>query len=271
VKSSETPFTFSVAPRFELEKNSSIYARVATGFRPGGPNVLPPGAPADVPRTYGSDKLTSYEVGLKAGGGTADKFSLDLSAFYLDWKDVQLFLVVNNVGINGNGGTAVSKGFEFAASVFPASGLAFSLNGAYTDAYLTQDTDPVVGGKNGDPLPYVPKWSVAFNADYEWTLKGTARAYVGGSVDYTGDRTIEFSNRAADGSLRKTGSFTTLNLRTGVYHGRWSFELYGKNLTNEAGVLSIDPAGPLPNGALGLSLIRPRAIGVSIGTRFWGS
>ena len=53
--------------------------------------MLPPGAPADVPRTYDSDRLTSYELGLKTGGGPADKFSLDLSAFYLDWEDVQLF------------------------------------------------------------------------------------------------------------------------------------------------------------------------------------
>lgn len=271
VKSSESPFTYSFAPRFELEKNSSVYGRIATGFRPGGPNVLPPGAPADVPRTYDSDRLTSYELGLKAGGGPADKFSLDLSAFYLDWKDIQLFLVVNNFGINGNGGTAVSKGFELAASVFPTSGLALSLNGAYTNAKLTQDTDPVVGGMDGDPLPYVPEWSFALNADYEWTVKGGSRAYVGGSLDYTGERTVAFSQRAADGSILQADSFLTLNFRAGLYHGRWSVEVYGKNLTNELGVTSIDAAGPLPNGALGLSLIRPRTIGVSVGTRFWGS
>jgi len=271
VESSESPFTYSFAPRFEFGKNSSIYGRIATGFRPGGPNVLPPAAPPAVPRTYDSDRLTSYEVGLKAGGGPTDKFSLDFSGYYLDWEDIQLFLVVNNFGINGNGGTAVSKGFELAASVFPTGGLALSLNAAYTDAKLTQDTDPVVGGQDGDPLPWVPEWSFGLNADYEWTVKGNARAYVGGSLGYTGERTIEFNNRAADGSIRKADSFATLNLRAGAYFGRWSVELYGKNLTNEMGVTSIGTPGPLPNGALGLGLIRPRTIGVSVATRFWGS
>jgi iron complex outermembrane receptor protein len=270
VTSSESPFTYSFAPRFELKKNSSIYGRIASGFRPGGPNVLPPGAPPEVPRTYKSDSLTSYELGVKAGGGPADKFSLDLSGFYLDWKDIQLFLVVNNFGINGNGGTAVSKGLELAASVFPASGLALSLNGAYTNAKLTQDTDPIVGGLNGDPLPYVPEWSFGLTADYEWTVKGSSRAYVGGSLDYTGDRTVAFTIRAADGSIQQADSFATLNLRAGLYHGHWSVELYGKNLTNEMGITTINPAGALPNGALGLGLIRPRTIGVSIGTTFWG-
>jgi outer membrane receptor protein involved in Fe transport len=271
VESSESPFTYSFSPRFELKPNSSVYARIATGFRPGGPNVLPPQAPADVPRTYDSDRLTSYELGFKAGGGPTDKFSFDFSGYYLDWEDIQLFLVVNNFGINGNGGTATTKGFEFATSVFPTSGLALSFNGAYTDAKLTQDTDPIVGGKDGDPLPYVPEWSFGLNADYEWNVKGSARAYVGGSLGYTGERTIEFDNRAADGSIRKAGSFTTLNLRAGAYFGRWSFELYGKNLTNERGVTSINDAGPLPNGALGLGLIRPRTIGVSVATHLWGS
>jgi iron complex outermembrane recepter protein len=271
VESSENPFTYSIAPRFELRENSSVYGRIATGFRPGGPNVLPPGAPPDVPRTYDSDRLTSYELGLKAGGGPADKFSLDLSAFYLDWKSIQLFLVVNNFGINGNGGTAVTKGLEVAASVFPTSGLALTLNGAYTDGKLTQDTDPVVGGMDGDPLPYVPEWSSGISADYEWTVKGSSRAYVGGSLGYTGDRTVAFNNRAADGSIRRADGYVTLDLRAGVYVGRWSVELYGKNLTNEMGVTSIDTPGPLPNGALGLGLIRPRTIGVSVGTRFWGS
>jgi iron complex outermembrane receptor protein len=271
VSSSESPFTFSFAPRFELGKSSSVYGRIATGFRPGGPNVLPPAAPPEVPRTYDSDRLTSYELGLKAGGGPADKFAFDLSGYYLDWESVQLLAVVNNFGINGNGGTAVSKGFELAASVFPRGGLALSLNAAYTNARLTEDTDPVVGGKDGDPLPYVPEWSLGLNADYEWTVRGHWRAYVGGSLGYTGDRTVQFDNRAADGSIRRADGYATLDLRTGVYVGRWSVELYGKNLTNERGVTSIGEAGPLPNGALALGLIRPRAIGISLATRLWGS
>ena len=271
VKSSESPFTFSFAPRFELKKNSSIYARIATGFRPGGPNVLPPSAPANIPKTYNSDRLTSYEAGLKMGGGPSDKFSLDLSAFRLDWKDIQLLTVVNNFGINANGGTATSSGLEFAVGLFPTAGLTVSVNGAYTDAKLTQNTDPVVGGKDGDALPYVPKWNLGLSADYEWTVRGTSRAFVGGGLGYTGDRTVQFNSRTTDSRIRQIDSFTTVNLRAGAYLGKWSVEVYGKNLTNEMGVTSVGGAGTLPRGALGLGLIRPRTIGVSIGTRFFGS
>lgn len=102
-------------------------------------------------------------------------------------------------------------------------------------------------------------------------MKGNSRAYVGGSLGYTGDRPVEFNNRAADGSIRVADGYVTLNLRAGVYHGRWSVELYGKNLTNDLGVTSISTPGFLPNGALALGLTRPRTIGLSVSTRFWGS
>ena len=267
VSSSESPFTYSVSPRFEISDNTSVYARVATGYRPGGPNVLPPGAPPGTPASYDSDSLTSYEVGLKTGS-LDGKFSLDVAAYYLDWEDIQLFAVINSVGLNANGGTAISQGLEFTATVRPSAGFTFILNGAYTDAYLTQETDPIVGGLDGDPLPYVPDWSLGLGVDYEWTVLGDSTAYVGGQVAYTGDRTADFSTRASDGSLRVAKSYTTVDLRAGIDTGRWTFEVFAKNLTDERGINDIIPEGSYPNGAVGLGVIRPRTIGLAVGTRF---
>lgn len=268
IKSSENPFTYSISGRFEATATSSLYARVATGFRPGGPNVLPPNVPAGTPLTYRSDSLTSYEAGWKASGA-GGRSSVDLSVFYLDWKDIQLFAVVNGFGINGNGGTAVSKGAELTASFIPMAGLTFSLNGAYTDAFLTKNTDPLVGGLNGDPLPYTPKWSTGLRGDYEWNVRNGATAFVGGGVSYIGDRTFDFVTRSAAGSLRRIGSYVTLDARAGTEIGRWLLEIYGKNLTNEKGIGTVDAAGAFPNRALGLGYIRPRTIGLSLGIRAW--
>ena len=272
ITSSENPFTYSFSPRYELNKNSSIYGRIATGFRPGGPNVLAPGTPEDVPRTYDSDSLTSYEVGWKMTGSSGT-FSLDIAAYYLDWEDIQLLAVVNGFGINANGGTAVSKGGEFSFSVLPTTGLTLSFNGAYTDAYLTEDTnDPTLGGLDGDPLPYVPDWTFGLLADYEWLAGADWTMYVGGILGYTGERAFDYDVRTADGSPRNLDGYYTVDLRAAAYVGRWTLELYGKNLTNESGITSVDASGlALPNGAYGLGLIRPRTFGMAVGFRFWGS
>jgi outer membrane receptor protein involved in Fe transport len=267
VSSSESPFTYSVSPRFEFTDDMSVYARVATGYRPGGPNVLPAGAPPGTPGSYDSDSLTSYEIGLKTA--TPDgRFSFDVAAYYLDWEDIQLFAIVNNVGLNANGGTAVSQGLEFTATARTDVGLSFSLNGAYTDAYLTQDTDPIVGGLDDDPLPWVPELALGLSADYEWAVFGDSMAYVGGQVAYTGDRTADFSTRATDGSIREADSYTTVDVRAGIDMGRWSIEFFGKNVTDERGINDIIPEGTYPNGAVGIGAIRPRTIGLSIGARF---
>jgi iron complex outermembrane recepter protein len=268
LKSSEDPVTWSFSPRYELTDTTSAYLRVATGFRPGGPNVLPPGAPA--PATYDSDELTNYELGLRTGNSSGS-FSFDIAAFFLDWKDIQLFQVVNNFGVNANGGTAESKGLEFTATA-RSGGLSATFSGAYTDAELTEDTDPAVGGFDGDRLPFVPEWTLALGGDYEWAAFGDATAYVGGQVAYTADRLADFGNRldALDPASprREADDYTTVDLRAGVLWDNWSLEIYGKNATDEEGITDIIAPGIFPNGAAGISVIRPRTLGLALGIRF---
>jgi iron complex outermembrane receptor protein len=267
VSSSENPFTWSLSPRMKINDNASVYLRIATGFRPGGPNVVPPTAPPTTPRTYDADSLTSYEIGYKMTSAD-DRFSLDAAAYFLDWEDVQLLAVVDGFGVNANGGTAESKGIEFAASFRPTDGLELSLNGAYTDAQLTQDTDPIVGGMSGDRLSYVPEWSYGLAGDYEWTVRGDATAYVGGSLSYLGDRPAAFGNLNSSGDLRTISSYSTLNLRAGVEIGRWLIEVYGKNVTDELGINSIDAGDEAVTGRVEMGIIRPRTYGVKVGLNF---
>lgn len=267
--SSENVFTYSVAPRFELSDQVSVYARWSTGYRPGGPNALPATAPPGTPNTYDSDSLTSYEVGLKSDLREAG-LSFDLAAFYLDWKDVQLLAVINEFGVNANGGTAVSKGLEFTIGYRPVSRLSLQLNGSYTDAYLTEDTDPIIGGVNGDPLPYVPKWSTSLAADYEWPVFEKATAYVGSTLSYVDNRATDLGTRTPSGDLVSLSSYKTLDVRAGVDMGRWSVEAYAHNLNDSHGITSLTaPAGGLyPNRAGSMAIVRPRSVGLTFGVRF---
>ncbi len=188
--------------------------------------MLPPNSGA--PATYDSDELTNYEVGIRTGNESGG-FTLDVAAFFLDWEDIQLFQVVNDFGVNANGGTAESKGIEFTATARASDGLSFSLTGAYIDAELTEDTDPdgagptpdLVGGFDGDPLPFVPELTLGLSGDYEWSVFGDSTAYVGALVSYTGERTASFADRVdltdPTSPLRELDSYTTVDLRGGVH------------------------------------------------------
>ncbi|MFZ3482925.1 TonB-dependent receptor [Sphingomonas sp. 3-13AW] len=267
--SKEDVFTWSVAPKFKISQTAALYARVAKGFRPGGPNIVPPNAPAGI-ATYDSDSLISYEVGVKAE--TADRsFSIDIAAFHIDWKDIQLFAQVEDFGINANGGKAKSDGVEFTAILRPTRGFAISLNGAYTDAKLKDDTDlNIVGGRKGDQLPYTPKVAVSANADYDWHMANGAKPYVGASLRFLGDQSGPYSPTfvAATGRQFRIPSYAVVDLRAGVTFDRFSVEAYAKNLTNSEGKTSVAGEGNYPFGAVGTGVIRPRSVGVTLGAGF---
>lgn len=270
-RSKEDVFTYSVAPRFEVNENTSIYARVAKGFRPGGPNVLPPAAPAGTPTTYDSDSTMNYEAGVKAE--TADgTFSIDLAVFHIDWKDIQLAASVNGFGVNTNGGKAKSDGVEFTAIMRPTRGLELSVNGAYTDARLTQDAPAIVGGLDGDQLPFTPKYTIGLNGNYNWPLGDSMQARVGGSLRFLSEQSADFDAafRTANGRQREIRSYEVIDLSAGVDFGRFAIDAYVKNLGNSDGRTStttttVFGAFPIyPNGAIGTGVIQPRTIGVSL-------
>jgi Outer membrane receptor proteins, mostly Fe transport len=267
--STESVFTYSAAPKWKFDDHTSIYVRVASGFRPGGPNVLPLGAPNTVPRFYDSDELTSYEVGLKVE--SADRaYSLDFAAFHIAWQDIQLFARVNNFGVNINGGDARSDGFELTANAFLGNGWNVSLNGAVTDAELEDDTPALSGGRKGDALPFTPEWSATLSTNYEWAVGSQSMAYIGGSVRYLSDQTASYDAafRAANGRQREVESYEVVDLQAGVDFGRYTIELYGKNLTDSDGKTSTGTVGSVPAGALPTGVIRPRTFGLTVGFNF---
>jgi outer membrane receptor protein involved in Fe transport len=208
--------------------------------------------------------------------------SFDADAFLIDWKDIQLLADVNNTGVNINGGKARSEGVEADVTWTPIQQLTLSLNGAYTDAYLSQSVPAnvaiFVDGMKDDPLPWSPKWSGTLNGDYEFAALGKWTPYIGASWHYIGERQTDFIGelyQAAYGIAHNqytASAYSTIDLRAGVSFDNWSVELYGKNLNDAKGVASfapygtsaasayVSPAGPV--SAANVSLIEPRIVGI---------
>ncbi len=92
-----------------------IYGRVASGYRPGGTNANcdSPLSEVPVPCQFKPDKIVNYELGAK-GDLLGRALSYDISAFLIDWKDIQITQVIGENGLTytGNAGKARSKGFE---------------------------------------------------------------------------------------------------------------------------------------------------------------
>jgi outer membrane receptor protein involved in Fe transport len=246
-----------------------LYGRIASGYRPGGPERPVPGGPPGLPTEFASDSTVNYEVGLK--GAFLDKtVTADVSVFYIDWTGIQINEVIPVGGltysITGNAGTAVSKGLEWSIDWSPVAGLTVGTAGAYTDAYLSASA-PGIGGLKGDALPYVPDVSANLHFDYEWHY-GAFTPFVGGVFSYIGDRYSDFST-SAPFDHKKIPDYTTLALNAGVKKGPYTFEIYGKNLGDSRGVTYYSPFGADVTGANGTAvLIRPLTIGVRLAASF---
>jgi outer membrane receptor protein involved in Fe transport len=264
-KSSDNAFTYSVAPTYKLSANTRIYARIAKGYRPGGPNALSPDAPAAVPRQFGPDTTTNYEIGLKTH--TDDNlFSLDVSAFRIDWKNIQLLVQIGQFGVNINGASARSSGVEFTAGLHPTRELTLFANGSYVDAHLTQDAPPTAGGLDGDPLPYNPKWQWTLGGEYEHRLSTSTTLRGGISWHYTGKRFSDFSP-APIRNERKLSAYGQVDAHAGVDFGRFRVDAFAHNLTDSRGITNVGFFGDI-NGDFAAAVVRPRSFGLALGVQY---
>ncbi len=276
LKSSDNVFTYSIAPKIKFGKQASIYARLAKGYRPGGPNVVPVGAPAGTPTTYKPDTVTSYEVGIKAE--TADRSAaIEAALYHIDWADIQLAAVVNGFGVNTNGASADVDGAEVTATLRPTDGFVTTVNFSLNDARLSGDTDPiVVGAVKGDRLPFTPKYAVSVNADYQWELGGDRTASIGGSIRSLSQQSGNYDPGylATFGHFARVRGYEVLDLRAGLVFGRYAINVYANNLTNSGGITAVQNLAGLAglprnaNGAIGTSVLRPRTIGFNLTAGF---
>ncbi|MDT9600122.1 TonB-dependent receptor [Sphingosinicella rhizophila] len=253
--SKEDVFTYSVAPRWHISEDTMVYARVASGYRPGGPNTPILGIPPQVD----SDRIVNYEIGLKSQ--FLDRRAMvDLALFRIDWKDIQTDAVLGVINYQTNGGRARSQGVEFNASFAPSRNVRLGMNTAYTDAKLI-DPIPSIGAAAGDQLSYTPRWSGAVTADTDFPISGEWTGQAGGGLRYVGKRRVGFPG---GGSLVELDAYAALDLYAGVSNDIWGVRLFVRNATDNRVYLT--PA-TFP-GQIEAAVLQPRTIGLALEAKF---
>ena len=264
--SSGNVFTYSASPSWHVDANTMVYVRVATGYRPGGPNDVPPPplAPASVPRQYAADKTTNVELGIRSTQ-LDGMVSIDVAAYHVNWKDIQLLEDVEGFGINANGGTARTQGLEWTFGYVPVRGLKFQWIGAFTEANLTSPA-ATLNALSGAPLPWAPKWTTALDGEYDWTVFGGVKGFVGATWSYVGSRSSDFSSIAAAPPV-VLPSYNTTAVRLGLENDRYRVMLYGKNLSDANGITYYtSAAGGSPYSTI--TVIQPRTFGLALSAKF---
>ena len=261
--SDQSVATYLINPRYHVSKNVMIYGKIASGYRPGGPNfvlALGHGAP-----TFQPDKLWNYELGEKATF-LDDRFMLNADVYDIHWSRIQL--TVNNGGINQieNGGSARIKGLEFTTAYKLTPDLTLSGSGAYTDAKLTSAVPALGLAQPGARLPLSPKYNFALAANYNFPIAYRYNGDLTVTDSYIGNRTAGYSGSLVSPVYRLPG-YNTLNFDLAVFapHGI-EVDAYIHNVFDKTGQVSAattaneyDPAAPVP-----VTLSMPRTIGIDL-------
>ncbi|PWE17405.1 TonB-dependent receptor [Marinicauda salina] len=258
---------FKVTGTWTPTEDLLFYATWSEGFRPGLLN-RPGGAQGPngftVPFALDTDDVTNWEAGWKTLLFD-QQLQFNGNAFFVEVERLQTTIFdpsIVNLFFSDNAANAEIMGVEGDFNWAPASIPGLTVAGAFSilDTEITEVLTPTDDVVEGAELAFAPDFQANLRARYEWTAFGDKTAHVQPQLVYSSDSrsdVIEINSAPVD-------SYTTLGLRTGLSTDRWSVELFGDNLTNEAAELSNNFVFDRER----TTVMRPRTFGVRVGVQY---
>lgn len=266
----DTVDTYLFAARYRVDEDLSLYARVASGYRPAQANIpiIDPFTGEDIaPPVVEADQAWSYEVGAK-GTTASGKVDYDIALWRISWDNFQSEVVANGVTTGGNAvGGITAYGFESILTVRPIENLSITGNLGYTSSTLDED-EPGIQGLEGENVPNLPNWKGSLQWNYVFDVSGDWSGTFGGGIRYIGGFDSAFRQSATQLSVPIDGR-TFADINVGVSNGTVHLGLYATNLFDNRALLSRDNtilggAVPAPTGIFE----RPRTIGANVRVDF---
>lgn len=213
-----------VVLQYQLPNKQQIYASITRGYQTGGFNTT---FDSKENMSYDAEYSWNYELGLRMH--TADKkYSGELTFFYIDWKNQQVYKSIKNGRMLLNAGKSHSKGIEFSLLANPIKSLELELNLGYTEAKFDQYKNKNVDYK-GNYLPLVPKETISLHGNYNWNKPTKWIDHLIFSANYsgTGDLCWTVNNNVS------RQYYGTINAQIRAAVGPVTVSLWGKNITNK--------------------------------------
>ena len=220
-----------LTPKFSLQyifpASSMAYASVSKGYKAGGFNVT---FTQDDEFTFKPEYNWNYEIGAKAALFDS-RLTAEAAIFYVDWRDQQYDQRIPRGNVTRNAGHSDSKGFECSLQGQPLRNFAVQVNYGYTYArFLSyqQNMEDAKTDYSGNFLPLVPRHTLSVNASY--TLYNIGRIFdrLSFNANFTGAGPL-YWNETND---VRQDFYGLLNAKVSASKGRFTCELWGKNLTD---------------------------------------
>jgi outer membrane receptor protein involved in Fe transport len=255
---SESPVTPKFGLQYQITDNDMVYVSASKGFRAGGVNSQVSYGicqqaldqigyfPNELPQTYKSDSVWSYELGAKLRL-LSNRLQFNAAVYQIDWTDAQYTTNPGSCGLvtTFNVPRARSRGVELEATARLFRG--FTVNGSYgyTDAKYTQSLIFPAGTQHpGGPVPTpftivvagqkipVPPHTASFGARYDMEIAPTMRAYIRGDYRFSASYVVSPFPTAAFSPDAFNQKIQFANFRVGVEYRDFDINLFVNNAFN---------------------------------------
>ena len=226
----------------------NVYASASQGFRVGGVNLS--ASPLD-PTTFEPDSLWAYELGAKFVASQG-RVSGNMTAFYNDWSDIQIFQFGLGGGIVLNGGEAHTAGFEAQLNFRLTDSFVVGVSGSIMEAEF-DETVAASGIFESERIPDVAEENASLSLDYSTSLANGWSYFAHLDAIYAGDQVNADQSSKQDSAI-------TLNARTGLVFEIWEVALFARNIGDRVARYEFND--------FYFGVARPRTIGVEVASRF---
>lgn len=225
-----TPYS-DILPKFSLlqkwDDRLSSYLNLSKGYKAGGYNIIANDMSSQmVALDYGEERLWNYEAGVKYFSRNK-KFNLNAAAFYIDWKNQQIFVMgmmgpgIKNAGDARSIGGEIDFRWEFLPSVY------FLFSTGYSNSKYYHNIDP---SHEGNRIVMAPEFTgnagVTYRKAITWAGFRTLRAST--NVNGFGKQYFDEAN------LLEQSPYFLWNFDLSVAGEHAEFRLWGKNILNKA-------------------------------------
>ena len=234
----ETNTSWRTGVDWKPTKDTLLYVNVSKGYKSGSFPILSASTSTQL-NPVTQESVLAYEAGfkLKTLGQT---LQINGAVFYYDYKDKQIRgrVVVPVFGpLEGlvNVPKSEVSGAELQLNWVAFQGFTANIGLTYIDSKVKDfaNYDPYGEAKTFDDeaFPLTPKWQGTADLQYEWPVGETLDAFVGTNVSHQSSTYGSFGEIP----LLKIDPYTLLDLRAGVRtsDGRWSFNAWGRNVTDK--------------------------------------
>jgi len=208
------------------------YLSFSQGFKSGGFNL------GGVQPPFNQEKITAYETGVRADWMDS-RLRTNVSAFYYDYKNIQVTKLLNNISSAENAAAAELYGLEAEITAVPVENLQFDIKASLMKSrfveFISADAAQPSRGNidlSGNRLPQAPNYTVNVGAQYTYPLDVGDLTF---RVDGTWVDKVYFSafNRASASEPAHSRFDVLMKFSS---NRSWAISAFAKNITNEANV-----------------------------------